>query len=148
MYDISIFTIPITKYHWHIYYRNLHPSDSLVQRKSWDYYQQSETNPTVNSIKECRNRRDIVTEIEAIRLLNSGRQADGGIVEVKINNVWGGICDDGFTISEANVLCRQLGFELGAEEGFDDLGDEYNDPINLFGLNCTGNEHNVIFIHF
>ena len=124
-------------------FRNLHPSDSLVQRKSWDYYQQSTSNPTVNSIRDCRNRRGIVTEIEAIRLLNSGRQVDGGIVEVKINNIWGGICDDGFTISEANVLCRQLGFELGAEEGFDELGEEYNDPINLFGLNCTGDEHNV-----
>ena len=84
-----------------------------------------------------------MTEIEAVRLLNSRGEVDGGIVEVKINNSWGGICDDGFTISEANVLCRQLGFELGAEDDFDSLGDEYNDPINVFGLSCTGNEHNV-----
>ena len=123
--------------------RTLHPSDSLVQRKNWDYYQLSKSNPTVDSIKECRGRRDIVTEIEAVRLLNSRGEVDGGIVEVKINNSWGGICDDGFTISEANVLCRQLGFELGAEDDFDSLGDEYNDPINVFGLSCTGDEHNV-----
>ena len=87
----------------------MHPSDSLIQRKNWDYYKQSEINPNVNSISGCDNskRDELVSEIEGIRLLNAGRRVDGGIVEVKINNVWGGICDDGFTISEANVLCRQ-----------------------------------------
>ena len=49
----------------------------------------------------------------AIRLL-SGREAD--VVEVKVNGSWGGICDDGFSFSEAHVVCRQMGFELGAEQ--------------------------------
>ena len=123
----------------------MHPSDSLIQRKNWDYYKQSETNPNANSISGCdKFKRDrLVSEVEAIRLLNSGRGGDGGIVEVKINNVWGGICDDGFTISEANVLCRQLGFTLGAEQDFEELGEQYHDPINLFGLHCAGDENNV-----
>ena len=51
--------------------------------------------------------------ISAIRL-TSGREAD--LVEVKIGGRWGGICDDGFSFNEANVVCRQLGFELGAEQ--------------------------------
>ena len=49
----------------------------------------------------------------AIRLL-SGREAD--LVEVKLDGKWGGICDDGFSFKEANVVCKQLGFELGAEQ--------------------------------
>ena len=123
----------------------MHPSDSLVQRKNWDYYKQSETNPSANIISGCdKYKRDrLVSEIEAIRLLNSDRGTDGAIVEVKINNTWGGICGDGFSITEANVLCRQLGFELGAATDFDRLGEEYKDPINLFGLKCNGDEHNV-----
>ena len=123
------------------YCRNLHPSDALIQRKNWDYYKQNETNPNTNAISGCaKYKRGISSEIEAIRLLG---KSDGGVVEVKINNVWGGICDDGFKLSEANVLCRQLGFELGALDKYRALGEEYDDPINLFGLSCTGDEHNV-----
>ena len=54
-----------------------------------------------------------VNLFSAIRLI-SGREAD--LVEVKLDGRWGGICDDGFSFNEANVACRQLGFELGAEQ--------------------------------
>ena len=39
-----------------------------------------------------------------------------GSFQVEINGTWGGICDDSFTINEANVICRQMGFELGARQ--------------------------------
>ncbi len=45
----------------------------------------------------------------------SGREGVN-VVEVKVNGSWGGVCDDGFGINEANVICRQLGYELGAEQ--------------------------------
>ncbi len=38
------------------------------------------------------------------------------------NNTFGGICDDGFGINEANVVCRELGYKLGAKEA---LGNSY-----------------------
>ena len=38
------------------------------------------------------------------------------MVEVKVNGSWGGICDDGFSFSEAHVVCRQMGYKLGAEQ--------------------------------
>ena len=44
----------------------------------------------------------------------NGREAN--VVEVKVNGSWGGVCDDGFGFSEAHVVCRQLGYELGAEQ--------------------------------
>ena len=33
-----------------------------------------------------------------------------GVVEVCINNVWGGVCIDLFATFEAEVICHQLGF--------------------------------------
>lgn len=33
-----------------------------------------------------------------------------GRLEIYLNSEWGTICDDGFSITEANVACRQLGF--------------------------------------
>ena len=38
------------------------------------------------------------------------------IIQVKVGGVWGGVCDDGFTMKEANVVCKQLGFILGAQQ--------------------------------
>ena len=44
-----------------------------------------------------------------IRLVG-GSVADEGRVELCLNNAWGTICDDGFDINDANVICRQLGY--------------------------------------
>ena len=113
----------------------------MIKKKKWDYYEQNQANEDITARSDCRVRR-APSEIQAIRKLGPGDRLN--IVEVKINRTWGGICDDGFTISEANVLCRQLGFELGAaDEYFEGFGEERSDPINIFGLHCDGNENKV-----
>ena len=35
-----------------------------------------------------------------------------GRLEICINFVWGSICDDSFSTSDARVACRQLGYEV------------------------------------
>lgn len=46
--------------------------------------------------------------------LRSGAQVSEGRVEIKYRNSWGTICDDHWTLREANVVCRSLGYGSAA----------------------------------
>ena len=72
------------------------------------------------------------------------RIADGsnneGRVEVYYNGAWGTVCDDSWDISDARVVCRQLGFP-DAEAAYQ--GDRVPDgtgQILLDDVKCGGYE--------
>lgn len=46
--------------------------------------------------------------------LTGGRSKSEGNVEIYHMGKWGSICDDEFDMSEGNVICRSLGFPMGA----------------------------------
>ncbi|XP_052777286.1 uncharacterized protein LOC128214704 isoform X2 [Mya arenaria] len=74
--------------------------------------------------------------------LEEGSGRYEGRVEVSIAGIWGTICEDGFDMNDAKVICRMLnmtatGFLHQARRG------EGSGPIYLRNLECNGDETSI-----
>ena len=80
--------------------------------------------------------------------LGGSSNTNEGYVEVQVNaEGWKGICDDGFDMNDANVICRSAGYPDGASAiftqskpfGYGSSGDDFA----LSNLQCTGTETRI-----
>ena len=84
-----------------------------------------------------------------MRLGGSGSSQREGYVEgLGTNGQWGSICDNGFDIKDADVICRMLKFSYAilalASSTADDLyGTPPSNKFVLSNLNCTGSEDSI-----
>jgi hypothetical protein len=69
-----------------------------------------------------------------------GDSHNAGRVEVYYNGTWGTVCDDGWGINEARVVCRQLGFEGVYTLSYFGQG---SGQIWLDNVECTGRESSL-----
>ena len=80
--------------------------------------------------------------------LVGGKTPNEGRIEIKaFHYPYGGICDDGFGLEEAHVVCRQAGFPLGAREAAINSKFGGGDPgqqILLDELDCEGSEFSLL----
>lgn len=75
-----------------------------------------------------------------IRLLGSVHFNEGRVV-VYAERRWGSLCADGFTLTNANVLCRQLGYDKAEYHWA--VSANLNYPLIMEKMNCVGNEYNI-----
>ena len=66
-----------------------------------------------------------------------------GRVEVFYNGTWGTICDDGWDIKDARVVCRQLGYPDAARAIPGSQVSSGSGRIWLENVDCTGIEQNI-----
>lgn len=86
-----------------------------------------------------------------IRLVG-GKTPNEGRIEIRaFRYPFGGICDDGFGIEEANVICREVGFPLGAKEAAINSrfgSGRVDQDILLDELDCNGSEDSLLKCRF
>ncbi|XP_063960869.1 deleted in malignant brain tumors 1 protein-like isoform X4 [Lytechinus pictus] len=85
----------------------------------------------------------VCTQQEVVRLVNGNNEAEGR-VEINLNGEWGTICDDGWDLDNANVICRMLDFEGAlSAPGSAEFG-QGSDPIQLDDVSCSGDEQTIL----
>ncbi|VEN46185.1 unnamed protein product [Callosobruchus maculatus] len=85
--------------------------------------------------------------------LAGAKEKNQGRIEVTAFGKTGYVCDDQFGLKEANIVCKELGFEMGA---IDFKGQSYfakdvkenNTLYVMDDLNCFGNENTLLECNF
>ena len=83
----------------------------------------------------------IITSSLTVRLAD-GPTIYEGRVEVQHNGTWGTVCGNGWDLTDANVICNQLGFgkAIAAAHRFYGWG---SGQTWLNGVNCVGTERTI-----
>ena len=72
--------------------------------------------------------------------MNGANVEYGGRVEVFYKGKWGKICTNGWDFNDAQVICRQLGFEEALAEFIESNVDDGNTIPVMVDVSCTGVE--------
>ena len=77
-----------------------------------------------------------------VRLVN-GPTTDEGRVEVYYNGEWGTVCDDGWDLSDAQVVCSELDFGHAITATHSALYGPGRGQIWLNNVECVGTERTI-----
>nr|XP_018909898.1 PREDICTED: lysyl oxidase homolog 3-like isoform X2 [Bemisia tabaci]XP_018909899.1 PREDICTED: lysyl oxidase homolog 3-like isoform X2 [Bemisia tabaci]XP_018909900.1 PREDICTED: lysyl oxidase homolog 3-like isoform X2 [Bemisia tabaci]XP_018909901.1 PREDICTED: lysyl oxidase homolog 3-like isoform X2 [Bemisia tabaci]XP_018909902.1 PREDICTED: lysyl oxidase homolog 3-like isoform X2 [Bemisia tabaci]XP_018909903.1 PREDICTED: lysyl oxidase homolog 3-like isoform X2 [Bemisia tabaci] len=78
--------------------------------------------------------------------LTGGRVREEGQVEIRVGySDWGVICGDGWSLREANVVCRQLGLGHATYAAHGHFYSRYSHNVLLTDVECRGDEASLMY---
>ena len=81
----------------------------------------------------------------SVRLVG-GSGSHEGRVEILLHGEWGTVCDDHWDLTDANVVCKQLGYSKGASAAHGTAHFGWRAGIiwhHMDDVECTGSEANL-----
>ena len=81
--------------------------------------------------------------LTTVRLVSPDNSPSFGRVEVQFHGIWGTICDNYWHREDANVVCRQLGYDGALSAPRDAAFGQGTGPIWLDKVHCRGYEKSV-----
>ena len=84
----------------------------------------------------------MIIVLTTVRLVNGPTKFEGR-VEVNHNGVWGTVCDDGWDLNDAQVVCIELGYGKAVAAIHHAFYGQGSGQIWLDNVNCVGTEGTI-----
>ncbi|XP_037830330.1 deleted in malignant brain tumors 1 protein-like isoform X3 [Kryptolebias marmoratus] len=94
-------------------------------------------------IHNCVHDEDAGVVCEDLKVRLSGPTSCSGRVEVYYGGVWGTVCDQGFDMNDAEVVCREVGCEAAYGVRSQAYFGQGTGSIWLSDVDCLGSENNL-----
>ena len=75
--------------------------------------------------------------------LVGGSTSSEGRVELFYQGAWGTVCDDGWDLNDATVVCKQLGFSSASAAPHEAQYGQGTGDIILDNVSCSGTEERI-----